>query len=90
MADELEVNLHYTDMTGRKAPSDKLSTTSFKFDDDMKIISCPQGKIPFRSDFNPGSKTSSCHFKHEDCQGCPNFDICPVRPRRKTGYYGLV
>lgn len=83
MADELEVNLHYTDMTGRKAPSDKLSTTSFKFDDDMKIISCPQGKIPFRSDFNPGSKTSSCHFKHEDCQGCPNFDICPVKTQKK-------
>jgi len=83
MADELKVNLHYTDMTGRKAPTNKLSTTSFKFDDEMKIISCPQGKIPFRSNFNPDSKTSSCHFKHEDCLGCLNFDMCPVKTQKK-------
>ncbi len=83
-AQELEINLHYTDMTGRKAPKDKLPTTCFTFDDEMKVLSCPQGKTPLRSDYDSKKKVSSSHFSHDDCKGCPVFDICPVKSQKKT------
>jgi len=83
-ASELEINLHYTDMTGRKASTDKLPTTCFNFNDEMKVLSCPQGKTPLRSDYNPKTKTSSSHFSHDDCKDCPYFDICPVKSQKKT------
>jgi hypothetical protein len=83
-AQELEINLHYTDMTGRKAPKDKLPTTCFTFDDEMKVLSCPEGKTPLRSDYDSKKKVSSSHFSHDDCKGCPVFDICPVKTQKKT------
>lgn len=83
-ANELGINLHYTDMTGRKAPTDKLPTTCFKFNDEMEVLSCPQGKKPLRSDYNPKTKISSSHFSHENCKDCPNFGICPVKSQKKN------
>lgn len=83
-ADELEINLHYTDMTGRKAPKDKLPTTCFKFDDEMKVLSCPQGKTPLRSDYDSKKKVSSSHFSHDDCKDCPVYSTCPVKTQKKT------
>ena len=37
-AKENEINIHYTDMTGRSSNSNKLSTTEFKIDETSNLI----------------------------------------------------
>lgn len=83
-ANKLGISLHYTDMTGRKAPSNKMSISSFHFNEQMEVLSCPQGKVPLRSTYNAKNKTRSSHFSHDDCKDWPYFDICPVKSQKKN------
>ena len=50
LAQDTDVNLHCTNMTGRKANSDKLPLTDFGIDDEKyRVITCPAGHAPLRS-----------------------------------------
>lgn len=68
-SDELGVNLHFTDMTGKKTSTDKLPLTSFTFNERYEIETCINGKRPIRSVGDIIKKVSSSHFSIEDCQG---------------------
>jgi hypothetical protein len=82
-AKETEVNLHFTNMTGRKRSSDKLPITSFSFDDKERITTCPMGHAPLRSDLSKREDSISAHFERQLCEQCPNKDRCPVQLQKK-------
>lgn len=77
------LNLHYTNMTGRKVSQDKLPYSAFKIENQQKILSCPEGHLPERADFNVKSKTLSAHFNLEICKQCPQKDACRVKFQKK-------
>jgi len=81
---ELGVNLHFTDMTGKKTSADKLPLSSFTFNERYEIETCINGKRPTRSVGDFIKKVSSNHFSIEDCEGCPYYNICPVKNQKKN------
>lgn len=82
-AESLEIQMHYTDMTGRKSPAVKMPLTSFDINEHLEIISCPNGKKPLSSKYSPKNKRSISHFSKEDCLNCPLRAECPVKERKK-------
>lgn len=83
-SEKLGVNLHFTDMTGKKASADKLPLTSFTFNERYEIETCINGKRPIRSVGDIIKKVSSSHFSREDCQGCPHYNKCPVKTQKRS------
>jgi hypothetical protein len=83
-SEKLGVNLHFTDMTGKKAAADKLPLTSFTFNERYEIETCINGKRPIRSVGDIIKKVSSSHFSREDCQGCPHYNKCPVKNQKRS------
>jgi len=77
------VNIHYTDMTGKEPSVQKLPLTSFTIKDD-KIISCPAGKLVLRAAFNKKTGILTAYFSLEECQVCPQRDVCPVKFQKKS------
>lgn len=77
------ITLHYTDMTGRKASSDKLPYSAFTIENKRKILRCPAEHAPLRSDFNEKSGILSAHFQLELCNECPHKENCRVKFQKK-------
>ncbi|MHB1627894.1 MAG: transposase [Bacilli bacterium] len=76
---EMEVKMHYTDMTGRKANPEKVPISAFEIDNQQRIVACPTGQLPTRSDWNPKSHVLSAHFQVDICMACPLRNTCPVK-----------
>lgn len=79
----LGAKIHYTDMTGRKAATNKLPYHAFKIEHFERIWSCPKLQEPLRSDFNSQSGILSAHFEIKICTQCPLKDQCPVKFQKK-------
>ena len=75
--------LHYTDMTGRKAATNKLPYHDFEIKNFETILSCPHSQKPTRSDFNSQSGTLSAHFDRIVCSQCPLKEQCPIKFQKK-------
>ncbi|MDD2498829.1 MAG: transposase [Desulfitobacteriaceae bacterium] len=73
------IEVHYTDMTGRKQSSSKLPYTAFEIKDKQKILRCPAEQEPIRADFDEKSRTLSAHFERQTCEGCPLKENCRVK-----------
>ncbi|HCT84716.1 MAG TPA: transposase [Candidatus Margulisbacteria bacterium] len=82
-AESLGTELHYTDMTGRKAISNKLPYNAFNIINFETILNCPNSQKPTRSDFNSQSGILSAHFDRNICTQCPLKDQCPVKFQKK-------
>jgi hypothetical protein len=83
-AEELEIELHYTDMTGRNVTSNKLPYNAFNIEHFETILNCPKLQEPLRSDFNSKSGILSAHFDIFICTQCPLKDQCPVKFQKKA------
>ncbi|MHB1406886.1 MAG: transposase [Desulfitobacteriaceae bacterium] len=82
-AEELGVQVHYTDMTGRNVSSNKLPYNAFNIERFETILNCPKLQEPLRSDFNSKSGILSAHFDLTTCTQCPLKDQCPVKFQKK-------
>lgn len=78
------ISMHFTNMTGRKVDSGKLSFTEFKIENHKTIISCPAGQAPFRTHFDEKSSVLSAHFDLATCEECPLKDACRVKFQKKS------
>jgi hypothetical protein len=78
------INIHYTDMTGRKSADNKLPLTEFKFNEQFEVTQCPNCKKPMQSSYNTKTKISTSHFAKEDCKDCPLKEYCPIKEQKKT------
>jgi hypothetical protein len=77
------IEIHYTDMTGRKKNSDKLPYNAFKIENKEIILRCPADQEPIRAEFNEKDKTLSAHFNREICNECPLKENCRVKFQKK-------
>lgn len=82
-ADRLNIEMHYTDMTGKKPLEGKIPLSKFTINDQMDIIYCPAGFKAERSHYNDKKKTLSIHFSKDHCQACPFRPDCPVKTQKK-------
>ena len=77
-AQEANIELHPTDMTGHK---DDVETNlgDFVIDEENKIIKCPNEKVPITSEYIEKNKTIYADFAKSDCEGCKLKNTCPIR-----------
>lgn len=75
------MQIHYTNMSGTK-PEKKIDASCFVFDDGKRILQCPAGNTPIRSNIGNGQTTA--HFETEKCSSCPFYDQCPVKFQKKS------
>ncbi len=87
-AEERGIKLTYSDMTGRDIGEGKLGVDQFNIDPETKkIIECPGGKLPEKTDFEPEKEKYKAKFNKEDCLTCPLRESCPVVEQVK--YYSI-
>lgn len=77
------IEMHFTDMTGRKQSGEKLPYTTFEIKDKQEILRCPAEQEPIRADFDEKSKTLSAHFNRQICEQCPLKEKCRVKFQKK-------
>jgi hypothetical protein len=77
------IEIHHTDMTGRKKTSDKLPYNAFEIENKENILRCPADQEPIRAEFNEKDKTLSAHFNREICNECPLKENCRVKFQKK-------
>jgi hypothetical protein len=83
-AAESSVNMHYTDMTGKKDESDKISAGEFEYNEDNTVKACPANINPTQTKFNPDNGGISAHFDKETCDTCGLKDQCCVKEQVKA------
>lgn len=77
-----DVEVNFTDMTGR-CPSDKIPATDFGFDEKNEIIIiCPNGTEPIHASYKNGQ--SVAHFSIDACKNCERRDRCPAKQQKKS------
>ncbi|ABI68042.1 hypothetical protein Swol_0718 [Syntrophomonas wolfei subsp. wolfei str. Goettingen G311] len=79
----IEIQLHYTDMTGKTAPEGQLPAHHFVFNKDMEMVQCPGGQIPSSSKYNSKTKITTSHFPKEVCNNCPHRCNCPLKEQKR-------
>ena len=77
-SEEKGINIITTAIRGKKPDDDKLSSCDFVIEDD-KIVSCPMGKTPVKTE-NQDDKIVAC-FSTSDCKNCQLN--CPIRKNKK-------
>lgn len=78
------VDIHYTDMTGKAPNPEKIPLTEFAIDTDFNVLSCPENHPALKSKFKKDSGIVSAHFSLEHCQQCPRKDNCPVKLKKTS------
>ena len=81
---EQNVNMHYTDMTGKAPDPKKIPLTAFEIDEKFNVLSCPANHPALKSNFKKKSGIVNAHFSLEHCQQCPQKDNCPVKFQKKS------
>lgn len=80
--DVKDVDVNFTDMTG-KCPSDKIPVTDFEFDEKNEIITaCPKGIKPIHAGNKNGQ--SVAHFATDACEHCEFADRCHAKHQKKS------
>jgi hypothetical protein len=75
------IDIHYTDMTGR-GPQSKLPVTAFEFDaETLTITKCPNNTVPLRAVIKNGQTVG--HFPLEACRHCPLAGQCHAKEQKK-------
>jgi len=83
-AKSLDINIHYTNMTGKNSTEDRLPLTEFEFNKKLEVMHCPNGKRPIQSCYNTKTKISTSHFDKKDCEGCPLRANCHIKEQKKA------
>lgn len=83
-AQELGVNLHYTNMTGSEPDPEKISLTAFAIKDHKEVTACPQGHSPYSCQYNGQSNAIIACFNRDVCAACPSQGQCPVTMRKNN------
>lgn len=80
-AKENGIELHFTDLNGRK-PIGKISVTEYEIDEETKrIIRCPKGITPLHAGVKNGQTVA--HFPKEVCKMCELREQCYCKEHKK-------
>ena len=82
VADENEIEIHLTNMSGKKSHK-YFSPSEFEIDEDNDmIIKCSGGYTPIRAGIRKGQ--SVAYFSREDCSNCPLRENCQSKEQKKN------
>lgn len=84
VAESKNIEINFSNMTGRRASVDHIPVTQFEVNDELLITSCPAGHAPLRSSYNEDKQIYKATFDKSICQTCPMFSTCPVQQQVKN------
>lgn len=82
LANEQNIAIHYTNMTGRVPNPNKLSLNQFVIEGG-KITTCPKDQSSTSSEFDEEKKNYTACFALEICNQCESRSQCPVKLTKK-------
>lgn len=80
-AKEKEMEINFSQMTGRKVSEQKLGTNEFVIDDDF-ITHCPAGHSAVESIYDDEKQTYRAKFEKQLCNQCPLKNQCPIQEQK--------
>jgi hypothetical protein len=83
-AESKNIEMNFSNMTGRKASVDQIPVTQFEVNDEQVITACPAGHAPLRSSYNQEKQVYKATFDKNVCQTCPMLSTCPVQQQMKN------
>ncbi len=83
LAEEQDVTMHYTNLTGRKPALKKLPLTAFTIENHRKVLACPQNQAPVHTFFNERKEEIIAWFDPHVCKECPYKEQCLVKIQKK-------
>lgn len=82
-AQEDNIDIAFTDMTGREPAPEKIPISAFNVNiKNHKVLSCPAGHKPLYSSFKKGS--FSLRFDIHVCTKCPLVSRCPAKLKKRS------
>jgi hypothetical protein len=81
-ARKVEVENHYTDMTGSKPKGDQIPCDEFTIEDYKIIRGCPKGQQATDSSYDEENRELEAHFDSQQCQQCELCGRCPVKIKK--------
>lgn len=83
-AESKNIELNFSNMTGRKAKIDQIPVTQFEINDENVITTCPAGHQPIRSSFDAEKQIYKATFNKDVCNSCPMLENCPIQQQKKN------
>lgn len=84
-ADDKDLEINFSHMTGRSVSDEQVGTHRFEIDPETyKITKCPQGQVPFYSEYDPKAERYTAKFEKWQCDACPLRDFCQVKEQKKA------
>ena len=83
-AEERDVEMGFSALTGKKASEDQLGVNEFLLDENNQISACPAGFAPESSAYDEDKETYTAKFAKEHCNQCPLREHCPVKEQKKS------
>ncbi|AFV10421.1 transposase domain-containing protein DUF772 [Thermacetogenium phaeum DSM 12270] len=80
---ELNVKMHYTNLTGRQPEAGKIPLTAFKIENRQKVLACPQQQTPTHTFYDEAKRKITAWFDPQICRECPLHEQCPVKIQKK-------
>jgi hypothetical protein len=78
-ANNSNITLHHTDMTGKKTDPEKITPDDFEYNEDNTVKVCPANIEPIKTACNTEKGSISAHFSKEDCEKCELKEKCCVK-----------
>ena len=83
-AEEKDIALSYSALTGRSSPEGKLGADLFEIDAGTEtIVACPGGAKPVTSVRNREKEYLKAKFAKQDCEACSLADSCIFKEQKK-------
>jgi len=84
LAQELNVKIHYTNMTGKASSKIPLTDFDIETKDEGATVCCPGGQQAFPCYANKKTQDITAHFDLETCAQCPARLACPAKPKKNS------
>jgi len=90
VAESNEINMHYTDMTGKKPEDDSIHINEFEINEDNTVDKCPAGNTPLSTSYNPENNAITAHFSKEACANCEFRNQCCINEQVKSNKFSTT
>ena len=84
------VNMHYTDMTGKKPDDESIPVNKFELNNDNTVNRCPAGNSPEKTSYSREKDLICAHFSKEVCGKCAFKDKCCVVEQAKLNKFSAT
>jgi hypothetical protein len=64
--------------------SNDIPLSQFSFDENGRVLTCPEGKEPYEVRYKKKMQRYSARFDLKGCNFCPHVNHCPVMPGKKN------